>query len=209
MEFDPFELFKDESEIKSELRIIVKDISPDLEPIKREDSSKEVYLVQKSKCGLYILKEAPIGYNEIKALKIAKNVKGITHLVETYYGEWILKEYVPGRTFYNYEENYGKLPPKRLRPKLSAIVKRLHKQGIVNLDIHPDNTVITKEGKELTIVDFDGCSFRENLSETKFKELMERDHKNVEKAFTENIYKPHQTLGPDSNEVADFDYLFE
>jgi serine/threonine protein kinase len=208
MKFKPFETAEDPRE---ELRKAVKAVDPNLNPIKKENSAKEVYLVTKSNGGLFILKEAPPGYNEARALKQAKEkeVPGITHMIKDYNNGWILKEYAKGRTFEDYENIHGELPSKGLELYLKLIVGKLHKAGIADLDVHPENTVVTEKSIGLKIIDFDGCSLREDLNQARFNELSQRDFENVRKVFTENQYKPHQTRGPDFNELATFDYLFE
>ena len=115
---------------------------------------------------------------EAKALKLAYNLTGITHLVEEYHqkGELqaILKEYAKGRTL-----REGEHLNENLQKQLSNTVYNFHQKGISGLDIlKSENIIVSDDESNIFLFDFDRCIFREE--EFDFENLREKDLFNLE-----------------------------
>lgn len=111
----------------------------------------------------YVLKAVHVGNenilyhidSEADNLWKARDVKGITHLVEDYgtIGEWraILKEYVPGTDLDLLDSRLEN--KSQIRRQLERTVAELHGRGIYGIEPIPKNIVLSPDMKTATIVD--------------------------------------------------------
>ena len=87
----------------------------------------------------------------------------------------LLKEYIKGKQLYDGEKISGI----KAQKFIEAIVRELHKQGIVNLQLLPQNVVITP-ATEPYIIDLGIAYFKDEISDKKFKEFREKDLQDLE-----------------------------
>lgn len=125
---------------------------------------------------------------EVKALEIAKDIEGITHLVKNY-GEIrngdveclaILKEYFEGRSTYEPITDAG------LQKKLRNTVNALHSLGYVDFDIAEDNIIISPDKSDVRMIDMGYYYKFSSNNNVFFKSHAARDLKDLENLFIPN-----------------------
>lgn len=87
-----------------------------------------------------------------------------------FHRDYIVMEYIDGKTLAELitkkDEWLGKKQNvKRLLRELVCVVGYLHRQGVVHCDIKPDNILITNNGRNLVLADFDKC-YTDSLDDT-------------------------------------------
>lgn len=144
-------------------------------------SSLRVYRVL-DKGGIdYVLKIGSARYEweqehvlrEKKALEIAEEVEGITHLVR-YYGKKgkniaILKEYFDGECL-----TFAKCH-KGACIQIRSTVNELHDIGLADFEIVDRNVVVSPDGFSARMVDLGICQFRYELKQEQFESLKTED----------------------------------
>lgn len=163
----------------------IHEIDPELKYIKtlKKKFGAEIFLV-KQKRKRYVLKSQTTRdelCSERKGLVRAEGVSGITHLVRNY-GEQetydaILKEYFPGKDFLELHEKISDTNHQR---KLEQTVRDFHSLGIASLDIARRNIVLSPDKKEIKIIDFGFCKFKEDISAIRFETLKNYDFRCLE-----------------------------
>jgi len=122
--------------------------------------------------------------NEARILRDLKDVKGITHLIQTYktkkHLKAILKEFFPGRKL-GAEE---KIKSELLQKKLEDTIREIHEAGYAQLDIHEGNIIISYDQEDVCFVDPIQELTRAENSERK----RDRDKCLLRRIF----YQPHQ-----------------
>lgn len=101
-------------------------------------------------------KDLEYHYAELSALKRAKNVKGITHLIEDYgkVGDWwaYLVEYAPGKDLRCVD--IRNIKGKGLKKQLAKTIASLHLHGVAHRDLVKRNIIISPDYDKITLIDF-------------------------------------------------------
>jgi casein kinase II subunit alpha len=102
---------------------------------------------------------------EKKALDLAKDVNGITHLVKDY--GLVENKYLPLLKEYIEGENLSYLGKKslnnNLKNQLKSVLDDLHAAGIAHLDILEKNIVVSSDFSEIKLVDLGCCKFKDEI----------------------------------------------
>lgn len=122
---------------------------------------------------------------ESEALKLARDVPGITHLVREYapsnlHNGAILKEYFEGNEL-----------PKNAGSGIENIIRKtvcdLHSLGLVGLELAKKNTVLSLDKQDAKIIDLDSCDVYSECLKTitydDFTEKKEEDMDDLEILF--------------------------
>ena len=167
---------------------LIKKIDSSLEYINILGPSSElVYKIKKDGL-IYVLKfsrawaKEIINENEPEILELAKDTKGITHLVRRYkdfknYKNILLKEYYEGF-------RVKKIKDRKIQDKLKNTVNNLHFLGIARLDLEDYNIVLSLDKKDVCIVDVGHGILKRQVSLSKFEKLKRMDFRDLE----ENIF---------------------
>jgi len=170
-------------------RKIIPEIDPALEFRSSFRGTTSVYEVRKDD-SVYVLKMADLLYNngsqqiqtERRALSIAKDFEGITHLVHDYgdVGQFtaILKEYEEGedlRTLSLLENIIPKDAVEGLKKQVEEIVRNFHQSGVAILDLGEYNFVVSPDFRKITLVDLGACRFADTLPLQEFERLKSLD----------------------------------
>ncbi len=104
---------------------------------------------------------------EVRALDLAGDVKGITHLVHDYgtisgYNA-ILKEYREG-----HRPKWRELEETGLQIQLEQTVEQLHGLGLANLELLSRNVIIAPDQQSVSIIDLGSCFFQDKISKSLF-----------------------------------------
>jgi len=112
---------------------------------------------------------------EYEVLQIARGVPGINHLVREYrdiagFDLVLLKEFFPGEDLRNLKT---KIADTKVQRQLLETVKALHSLGVGCLDILPKNVLLSLDGTQARLFDFDTtilardciCNFEEIKTE--------------------------------------------
>lgn len=157
-----------------------------LEATRFERGSVDVYKVKRNGA-FYILKVAPVSHDweakhlasECKALRLAREVDGITHLVREYFpGDHVafLKEYADGPDLAELKTKPKGAMSDIIVAGLEATIKQLHQAGVGKLDLREENIVISPGLKSAKIIDLGGCVFSEDLmDDSLFEKVKEYD----------------------------------
>jgi serine/threonine protein kinase len=143
----------------------------------------------------YVMKIASTGklYNaereellkERDALRRADDINNITHLEEFYDHVpgyiALLKMYVEGDTLGKLQRPYDRF---RIKKSLTTTIDALHETGISSLDIHPENIIISPDGRKGTLIDFNIAVFVEECTAASFERHKKRDYLDLRNTFS-------------------------
>jgi serine/threonine protein kinase len=87
----------------------------------------------------------------------------------------IIKDFIPGETI---EDKKLDLAQKII---LSKTVLKIHEKGICNLDLRPNNVVVSNLNNQPYLFDFGMCVYREFMDAITFRGLVRQDLANLEK----------------------------
>ncbi len=180
---------------------LVEKIDSDLKYIKNLNAPEyNVFQVQKD-TSIYVLKFSPLDkrrgvnhiLNEKRALKKAKNINGITHLVKDYgiinNTIAILKEYADG---HNLQYIGAIRDGKNLKSQIRKIVYELHNLGMSFIDPSETNIIISHDRSKATLIDLGTCIFKEDSVE-KFNAWEKEDISHLSDVFKDYFLKKNQT----------------
>ncbi|MBU0665929.1 MAG: serine/threonine-protein kinase [Nanoarchaeota archaeon] len=148
-----------------------------LEILKKYDYGVSAVFKVERKNNLYILKVGELDQNiqkygienETRILLKAKDVQGITKLVEQYEIKQnhiaILKEYAPGKTVEDFPYKIGS---PRLTDQIIETIRELHGLGIAGLDIRKLNIVVSPDFSKATMIDIGFARIRERFDKGRF-----------------------------------------
>lgn len=160
---------------------IVSMIDPSLEFVESYDRSTFVVCKVEKEGQFYILKvdnnrthnTSQVKHERIVLTK-AKDVLGITHLVQDYgvMGDYeaILKEFAPGEIFNGFQENAIEL-----MRSLESTVGSLHLLRIAGLEAIPQNIVVSSDNSSITIVDLGSAEIFPWYKYFRFRDELEMD----------------------------------
>ncbi len=124
---------------------------------------------------------------EVRALDLACDVKGITHLVQNYDTisgyDAILKEYQEG-----HQPRWRELEETGLQTQLERTVGELHERGLVKLELLTRNVIIAPDQKSVSIIDLGSCLFQDKISQSLFNEWKEMDWRMYRKLTGSRLY---------------------
>ena len=118
---------------------------------------------------------------EREALQKAKDVPGITHLVDEYHhlGGFdivLLKEFFEGEDLHKLKI---KITDVKVQRKLEETVRALHSLGICNLDLKSRNVLLSPDRTEVRLFDFGTAIFAKDCF-CNFEEIKADDLRNLE-----------------------------
>jgi len=177
---------------QSDREQLVKDIDASLRYRKKfPESSVLVYEVEKEG-RTYVFKIAKAshewGINHLKRegeiLTLAKDVPGITHLVQTYkdiknYKNPLLKEFYEGQTLGNLDDKIGDAD---IQGKLENTVRTLHSLGVAKLNLDEvSNIVLSPDKQDVCLIDLGYGMLSKDVKSSEFKRLKLSDFDNLKR----------------------------
>lgn len=140
-----------------------------------EGGMGKVYLAKDLKTGkkvaVKVLKNETQWKQEKEILNKLKDVKGVPELFlaenENMEAPFLVMEYIKGQSLKTYQTFHGDISEKtfvRFMYKVCKVLERIHKRGVVHMDLKPENIILHPSGR-LYLIDF-GVSIRKGDSLT-------------------------------------------
>jgi predicted Ser/Thr protein kinase len=121
---------------------------------------------------------------EREVLALAKDLPGVTHLVQAYkdlddYKNPLLKEFYVGETL---EELGEEIKDAGVQKKIEETVRGLHSLGVAELDLNRRcNVVLSPDKKEVCLIDLGYGVLSKETSSLEFERMKSRDYSHLEK----------------------------
>ena len=128
----------------------------------------KVFLAKDLKTGkqvaVKVLKNEIQWKREKEILEKLKNMKGVPELIfaENVAEPFLVMEYIKGESLKTYRVMHGKISEKtliRFMYKTCKVLEKIHKRGVVHMDLKPENIILHPSGR-IYLIDF-GVSLME------------------------------------------------
>jgi serine/threonine protein kinase len=122
---------------------------------------------------------------ERKALRLLKDVSGITHLIKEYKSPDdthkcpILKEYYDGIALNRFSNE--RITDSTNQQKMIETIESIHNLGVVSLDIKLENTVVSFDRKDVCIIELGSPIFKTEVDYSEFEKLRAEDLERLER----------------------------
>ena len=164
---------------------LVKTIDPTLRFVR--GFANEMFVLEVEREGSKFILKTSHAYllhveKERKALQIARDVPGITHLVDQYHNVGgfdivLLKEYFPGADL---RKLNVRIKDVNIQRKLEETVRALHSLGICYLDLDPRNVLLSPDRTEARLFDFGTAIFAKDCARSDFESTKADDLRKLE-----------------------------
>lgn len=191
----------DRQDTKEEIKQIYED-RYQIQKVLGEGGMGKVFLAQDKKTGkrvaVKIVKDQDQWKRERKILKKIDGIEGVPKLF--FAGKenenFLVMEYIPGVSLKQYEDICGKLSEKEMimwMIKVCAVLGKIHKKGIIHMDLKPENMILHPSGK-IYLIDF-GVSLTEGETLTGYGTRMYASKKQAKMGEKASFFMDIYSLG--------------
>lgn len=191
----------DRQDTEEEIKRIYKD-RYQVQKVLGEGGMGKVFLAKDIKTGkrvaVKIVKDQDQWEREREILKKLDDIEGVPKLFFAGKGSeiFLVMEYIPGISLKNYENICGKLSEREMimwMIKVCIVLGRIHKKGVLHMDLKPENIILHPSGK-IYLIDF-GVSLMEGETLTGYGTKMYASKKQAKIGEKASFFMDIYSLG--------------